>query len=346
MSNPSGKFKPLKFIIRVNVFLYYSEICVQIKKLKRQGYKSRRSLKRSLDNATHHALKKQKLQNEPPEYFLNRHLQDTAFGNTKRCFKCSSNSGSAIQLKETDEYFQSSDTQFGDLLAHRRMGKVWICQICLKNKDDSTQTERSMFRMRRRFDEVKEEIVFYPSLQSDEDEGAEAEETCPDVQDKFAFPTSIESLDSFEDLQNLQLKTLSSTEVQQMLYGEQEISVFSVEKVYENQVRKYKSAKEAGEIFSARIEDAEAKIISHVKQCILDNRISGSSAHKSAKNIEVQKKMAQFGSTCLFIEVHIPFSSSVEATTLVNEGQVITISYAGSESQELEKHYHLHLGKL
>ena len=56
--------------------------------------------------------------------------------------------------------------------------------------------------------------------------------------------------------------------------------------------------------------------------------------------------MAQFGSNCLFIEVHIPFSSSVEATTLVNEGQVVTISYAGSESQELEKHYHLHLGKL
>ena len=98
--------------------------------------------------------------------------------------------------------------------------------------------------------------------------------------------------------------------------------------------------KEAGEIYSARIVDKEAKIISHVKQCTLDNRIVGSSAYKSSKNVEVQKKMVQFGSNSLFLEVSVPCSSSVEATSLVNEGKVITISYEGSESQELAKKYH------
>lgn len=326
-------------------FSYFSEISVKVKNLKRQAYKSRRSLKRSFENADYWGNKKLRLENEPPEFYLNRHLQDTAFGNTKKCSRCSTNSGSAIELKHDHEYFQASDIQFPDLLEHRRMGKVWICQSCLKIEDSSANSKRSVFRIKRRFDEQKEEFVYYPSLHREENEEEQFYETGPNPDDKFAFPTTIESLDSYEDNPNLQLKTLSSCVAQQMLYSGKEISYQVVEKVYENQLRKYKQAKEAGEIYSARIVDKEAKIISHVKQCALDNRIVGSSAYKSSKNVEVQKKMVQFGSNCLFLEVSVPFSSSITATALVNEGEVVTISYEGSESQELKKKYQVHLGE-
>ena len=226
------------------------------------------------------------------------------------------------------------------------MGKVWICQNCLKSKNATTNSERSMFRIKRRFDEQKEEFVYFPSLNYEENGAEEFYGTGPNVNDKFAFPTTVESLDSFGDNQNIQLKTLSSWQAQQMLYSGKEVSFEDVAKVYENQLRKYKQVKEAGEFYSARIVDKEAKIISHVKQCTLDNRIVGSSAYKSSKNVEVQKKMVQFGSNSLFLEVSVPCSSSIEATSLVNEGKVITISYEGSESQELGKKYHVHLGKL
>ena len=298
-------------------------------------------------NAEEYENKKRKLQNVAPEYFLNLHLQETVYGNIKKCFKCLSNSASAVELKEDDDYLENSAIQFSDLLGQRRNGKVWICQTCFKGQDEVENQAQSVFKMKRRFDEDHDTFTFYPALRREhEEEHEDLNEVIPKVEDKFAFPSSIESLESFDGNEVLKLKSLSSYEVQKMLHSEDAVSFAAVEKLYENQLKKYQRMKEAGDMFSAQIIDKESRIISHLKQCDLDKRIVGSSSHKSSKNAEVQWKMSQFGSNCLFVEVDVPYNSSVEVTVLVNEGKVITVSYEGNECQELRKQYHVHGKKL
>ena len=114
----------------------------KITNLKRQGYKSRSSLKRKLETAAKADKKRIRLENEGEEHFLNCLLQETMFANIRKCVKCMSNVISATEIDQDHEMVANGSIQIENLQVHRRSGKLWLCKFC-SEKDKSVSKEKS-----------------------------------------------------------------------------------------------------------------------------------------------------------------------------------------------------------
>ena len=316
----------------------------KINNLKRQGYKSRSSLKRKLENAAKADKKKIRLENEGEEHFLNCLLQETMFANIRKCVKCMSNIILATEIDQDHEMFANGSIQIENLQVHRRSGKLWLCKFC-SEKDKSVSKEKSnIFVMKAT--EAGGNILYIPKLigalgiEENDDVDQEQNPGIIDPSSKVSFPVGTESLSSYPS--SVQLKSLSGFQIQQLLHQSRPITSDNLSLLYEHQLHKYKKSKASQDLYVGKIKDTASRTLTNAKPCSNARRISGSALWKSKQDLDVHSRMSQLGPHALFIEIDLPLKSSVMASVLSQENKVVSVEMVGGMTHELERVYKVH----
>ena len=99
-------------------------------KLKRSGYKSRRSLSRAVENEHAKRRKHDEMKNEPEETFLNSHLNKNLFSNWRTCISCLCNLTNAEEVTINSDCVRSGAQSLEDKDYLKRFGKWFICKYC------------------------------------------------------------------------------------------------------------------------------------------------------------------------------------------------------------------------
>ena len=319
------------------------EAVEKVTKLKRTGYKSRRSLSRAIENENSKKRRFEERKNEPVESSLNAHLNKNLFSNYKTCIGCLCNVASAEEVTHDSDCIKSGQYSIENKPYLKRMGKYWICKHCVSEIPYTAPT--SQFVMQAQLD--GEKSVFLPELEDNEGENEEDGGGLV-VDSKKIFimiPSSIESLSLFHA--PLNLKSLNSVQIQHILYGTDNFDPIAAAVIYEHQLNKFLKAKTSGDQFVGRILDSEARTLTGVKSCSQESRIVGSDSWRRSKIQELKWKRTQLGVLCLKVAVLFPFDDpQTLATHLIQQGRQVSVTLTGGETGELERAYFVHTGNV
>ena len=147
----------MQYLIKFNVNSS-REAVNRVLQLKRTGYKSRRSLSRSIENAKAKKSRLEEKKNEILETYLNDHLNRNLFSNFRTCISCQCNVTSAEEVTNDSECVLNGSQTIENKSYLKRMGKFWLCKHCsleiLYQKPDSQLVMRCLQ------DDDKEQAVY------------------------------------------------------------------------------------------------------------------------------------------------------------------------------------------
>ena len=318
------------------------EVADIIGNLKRPSFNSRRPLKRKLENAKSKSKKKLKFMNEPESTFTNLHLQQTAFSNYKKCIGCHSDLVSALEINyDTDCKYNLEDKDY-----LKRLNNFYLCSHCHKSEESEELPELEMFPELRMSTIVSDrEAVFKPPILSDNDDQDNDDQNndlhnVAESKMSVFFPSSIDAV-----VVGRNFKQYSEHELQRLVYGSGSLTVNKVGCLYQHQFMKYSNVKLRSNYFTGQIDNLETKTLKKVKMCPQEGQIVGSETWKKNNFTDIQYKMTQLGSFCLKVEMKFLIDEPVIATTLIQSGRYVTVSFLGDSSKDLTRKYHVHLGK-
>ena len=336
----------MQYLIKFNVNSS-REAVNRVMQLKRTGYKSRRSLSRSFENAKAKKSRLEEKKNELLETSLNDHLNRNLFSNFRTCISCQCNVTSAEEVKNDSECVLNGSQTIENKSYLKRMGKFWLCKHC--SLEISYEKPDSQLVMRCLQDDDKDQAVYY-LMNPDDIEGndfnpAEVQYVAKNPKKIFMlFPCSTESLKTIPA--GINLRSLNTTQIQNLLFNTDPVDNKIAASLYEHQLSKYQKAKDGGEFFSGKILDLNARILSGVQVCSQESRIVGSDSWRRNKVSELKWKRQQLGKICLKVSVVFPFDDpQTLATHLIQRGFIVSEDMIGVETGELERTYYVHTGK-
>ena len=113
---------------------------------------------------------------------------------------------------------------------------------------------------------------------------------------------------------------------------------------YENELSKYQIQVNTGDLFTAPFVDIHNKTVSEVEKLSLDLNITGSQSWFYNQRREMLFRKDLYGSFFLTVEVNLPKNTLENvATSLVQEGFVITVENSGSASGEMKLRFMVHM---
>lgn len=323
--------------------------------LRRTGYKSRRSLSRAVENVSAKKKKVSELQKEPPETFLNSHLQRTLFSNYRTCIGCFSNVSAADEVTPDSDCVKSGLYSVEDKKYLQRFGKYWICKHC-QSEEENLPAQDPLVNMALVLHE--DQNTFFPKVvaagEEDEAEGGHAAGDEVDGQDQdhvfdatkrtsIMLPSSTECLKSFKV--HPDMKSLSSYQVQSLIYGPDSVSHQAAALIFQHQLLKYHRAKNNGDLFFGKVESIQTKTLTGVQMCSQENKIVGSDGYRRSQLQDLSWKREQHGNLCLKVSVKFPLNDETsQATSLVQRGLVLTANLSGNEMGEMRRSYFVHTG--
>lgn len=316
----------------------------KVSNLKRQGFSSRRSLNRQFESEKRRAAKRAKFQKEPPETFINHHRQETVFSNYKRCANCKSDLMYANEIKADSDIIKQK-YNFDDFEPHRRTEKFFLCKYCTEKKMIVPEIRTSLFQITT-FEEDNRNIFTGVLEENATSSGnANLEPTLnPQEKDvKMMLPSSIKCLQNIPE--DIQLKALSSFEIQHLIYGRKTMDKSLLAILYQHQLNKYLVVKRYGEIFEGKIVDPVDQKISDIKMCSGESKIRGSEAWRENRRSDVRAKINQFGRHCISVSINLPVDKQSIATCLLQEGFSISTDFIGAANLEAETVYYIHEGR-
>ena len=320
-------------------------------KLRRTGYKSRRSLSRAVENVSAKKKKIKDLQKEPPETFLNSHLQRTLYSNYRTCIGCLSNLSAADEISTNSDCVKSGLYSIEDKKYLQRLGKYWICKHCQsKSEEEKRQAHDPLLEMNLVLQENQN--TFFPKLVAGEREDEAGDgHTVGDRDHVFdaskktsiMLPSSTECLKSIKVLPDM--KSLSSFQVQSLVYGPGSVSHKEAALIYQHQLLKYHRAKNNGELFFGKVESVQTKTLSGVQMCSQESKIVGSDGWRRSQQQDLSWKREQLGNLCVKLSVKFSLDDETsQATSLVQKGFVLTATLHSNETGEMRRSYFVHTG--
>lgn len=310
-------------------------------KLKRTGYKSRRSLSRAMENVSAKKRKLNELRNEPEDTFLNLHINRNLFSNFRTCMVCQCNLTAAEEVTINSDCVRSGAVSLENKDYLKRFAKFFICKHCDHDAAETIESVPPQVVMR-----VLQDGDRHLFLPKKNDELEEEEDPIEDPvnnlkQVSIMFPCSTESLKSVKIEDNI--KSLTSYQIQQLLYRNNPFDQNTAGLLYQHQLLKYKKAKDCGDLYSGKIIDN--RTLSSVKMCSQESRVVGSEGWRRKQTSELVWKRKQLGRVCLKIRVTFPFDDpQTLATSLVQRGTVVTATLRGGDTGELDREYFVHTG--
>ena len=333
----------LRYMQKFNV-LSSREAVDKVSKLRRTGYKSRRSLTRSIENVKAKKKRFSMLQNEPPETALNAHLHKTLFSNYKTCIGCLSHLTAAEEVTRDSDCVKMGHYSLEDKSYLKRFGKFWICGHC-KSGADNHQTDTPMLEMTLKVE--GDDVTFFPKKTEEEDEAAEIDDL-PEMEDVsgriyIMLPFSTECLK--ETPVDAGTKSLSTFQIQNLLYSEEPFSFGEASLLYQHQLLKFNRARNNNDLFFGKVESVQAKTLVGVKMCSQEKKIVGSNGWRKSQHQDLKWKRVQLGSFCLRLSVSVPIQNQPSiATHLTQKGRVLTATLQGDENGEMRRKYFVHTG--
>ena len=321
--------------------------------LRRTGYKSRRSLSRAVENVSAKKKKVSELQKEPPETFLNSHLQRTLFSNYRTCIGCLSNVSAADEITTDSDCVKSGLYSIEDKKYLQRFGKYWICKHC-QSEEEKMPAQDPLVSMNLVLHE--DQNTFFPKVVAAEDgaedgpaAGDEGDGRDPDHVFDASKRTSIMLPSSTECLKSIKvhpdMKSLSSHQVQSLIYGPGSMSTQVAGLIFQHQLLKYHRAKNNGDLFFGKVESIQTKTLTGVQMCSQENKIVGSDGYRRSQQQDLSWKREQLGNLCLKLSVKFPLDDETsKATSLVQNGLVVTATLHGNETGEMRRSYFVHTG--
>ena len=316
----------------------------KVLKLKRTGFKSRRSLSRAIENQTAKRRRLDQMTNEPPEVSLNTHLNRNLFANFKTCIGCLCNVTFAEEVTKDSECVKSGSHSIENKPYLSRMGKFWLCKSCSSEIPYTEPAPQIVMRSQL----IEDKSVFLPLKQEDIEN--------PDLNDgdfriedsKKVFiimPCSTESLKVINVKSNM--RSLNGAQIQRVLYSTDEFDKTSAALLYEHQLMKYKRAVENTEHFTGKVADIQNQTLNSVQACSQEKKISGSNMWRRGKIQELDWKRTQLGKLCLRVSVKFPFDDPQSlATHLIQRGHHVSVTLQGCETGEMNRIYLVHTGML
>ena len=306
--------------------------------LKKEGYPSRTPSYRKKEN-----LKKVEQRCGTIEDALNQFRNKTTFGNIYKCVLCTcfKVSSEVVEVDDIEAINVVELENLENLNASKRNGKFWKCTGCENSsRFQFPEVVNVKFSVR----DTAGSTMFTPNLtQNDQAEDADVDVPFhpPVKQIKVFFPSSVESLQFYD---NVSAKTLKDVDL--LLYSGSSFLEPELKVLYLNQLSKYKSAKMNCDIYLAKIQPGEGKKLSSVKQQTNQSHIQGSEMWKVARQSDRSSMMKHLGPLCIKLEIKIPLDSEgVIASCLIQDGHAVTASYESSESHEMYTAYYVHEGK-
>ena len=318
----------------------------KVQKLKRSGFKSRRSLARADENKKGKKRKLEALKNEPDEYFLNAHTQQNMLSNYRTCIGCLCNTTSAEELTSESEVVKEGLFSLEDKQYLRRQGKYWLCKYCKESGIENI--ESPMIKMGQIVEDNR--ITFFPlplNPHAEAEQQNQEEHIAPVAVEESSrisimFPCSTEGLQS-TNAQNI--KSLSNFQIQCLLYRPEQFTWEKASLLYQQQLLKYIRTKQRKEYYFGKINN-ERKTLTDVQVCSTEKFIVGSTAWRQNQSRELMWKQTQFGKLCLKLTVTFPLQSDQTlATQMVQKGYVLSTTLVGNETGELGRSYFVHTGK-
>ena len=324
-------------------------------KIRKTGYKSRRSLSRSLENVAAKKKRLSVLEKEPPETFLNSHLQRTLFSNYRTCIGCLSNLSAADEVTTDSDCVRSGLYSLEDKKYLQRFGKFWICKHC-KTEEENKPAEDPLVEMKLILQENLN--TFFPKVlvgdeeaeaRGDNDAGDEVVDGDLDYVFDTSKKTSIMLPSSTECLKSVKvdpdMKSLSPFQIQSLVYGPGSVSHQVAAQIYQHQLLKFNRAQNKSDMFFGNVESIQTKTLTGVQMCSQENKIVSSDGWRRSQLQDLKWKQEQLGSLCLKLSVKFPIDNETsEATSLVQKGSVLTASLHGKETGEMRRSYFVHTG--
>lgn len=332
----------VKYLDKFNV-LSSRQAVDQVMKLRRTGYKSRRSLSRAIENEKAKKQKRNILRNEPPETALNAHLHKTLFSNYRTCLNCLSHLLSAEEVTPDSDCVKSGLYSLEDKSYLQRFGKFWVCSYC-KAGEEPPRPDIPMLEMSQTIQ--NSERTFFPKRAVEEEEEEEDhQEAVAGVALENVFimlPYSTECLKEIPA--GPDMKSLTSFQIQSLVYGES-FDLREASLLYQHQLLKYHRAKNYGDLFFGKVESIQTKTLAGVKMCSQESKINGSSGWRRSQHQDLKWKREQLGDFCLKISVRFPVHDETSISTcLAQRGRVLTATLQGDETGEMRRKYFVHTG--
>ena len=304
------------------------DLLSKLEKLKRKLRPSRQKAKRKIEYEVTTARKKERENSTKTTVdLINQYRRETSFSNVRHCYNCSGNfSDSRAELvKDTDT------EEFHNILISRRFQQFFLCNQCKSQNIVPYKTLDSNVKVQKIIVENKS-TIFSPHMLDEclDNKGVDLKTpiTC-------MFPVTVECL---TDHDTSKIKSRSSDE--RMIYKNEVITEQLVEVLYENELAKYKRAKEHGDRYQGRIEDG---VLAHTEKMVMDFVIIGSESWQNIENNNMFHRFEQHGCLCYKLTIKLPVSQDIIATSLLQDGLVISVEYVGSATSELETVYMVHI---
>ena len=338
----------LKYLQKFNVDSSRAAVDKVIK-LKRTGYKSRRSLSRAVENEKAKKRKVGEMRNEPEETFLNIHTNTNLFSNFRTCIVCQCNLITAEEVTFNSDSVRRGAVSLENKDYLKRFGKFYICKHCDSDAGQTFEVVPPQIVMKILQDD--DQYVFLPKKNEDLEDNIDEDLYVGPVDHlkkvSLMFPCSTEALKSVKVEDNNIMKSLTSFQIQQLLYKNEPFDHNTAGLMYQHQLLKYKRAKDSGDLYSGKIvnDQNQARTLTSVKVCSQESKVVGSEAWRRQQITELGWKRKQFGRVCLKVRVTFPFDDpQTLATSLVQRGSIVTATLRGHETGELEKEYFVHTG--
>lgn len=303
--------------------LDWEHIKKKITNLCKPSQNNRRSFKRRLENV---AYQQRKRMSKTVIESLNCFNKDISLSNYRYCVCCKQHlpESSAIEVTNDDTTFEEMD-----LINHKefkRLNKFWICLIC-KGSKESIPIVRGNAIMK--VLDIDGKKVMYPT------DDIQTDQTEIEIDTLILIPNKLIKT------QYMQIKKFSPN-----LYRLEETNNCIVSTLYNMRKCKFMERKLYADVYDGDIGEnmnANNKRLKSINKIYDDSMIRLSSSWKKQNNNLIYCQFKQYGNVAIGFSLDIN-SNNIEtmATSLICDGQIVTLQYAGNVNNEHKTKYFVH----
>ena len=306
------------------------DLSKKMKNCTRQSNSSRQSLSRKIENVK---ARESRADSKTVSQAVNDFKTSTALSNYRRCFKCSGNyldSGTKEVDPSADEFEEDSLLLKPELM---RMNKFYICHACSNGRTCKQVGNQENILTSELMNGSKILKPCNPDsnnnpLPNFEVNGGE----------QILIPTNIGSLNIFKNK-----KLNQPNNVTRIIYNYEEPTPDDLSSLYIDRLLKFKNRKDYYERVVGTIGDDRHKILSKIVPIIDTSDIHSSDQWEEAKRTATKFRFKQFGPSSIGFQITTdPSEIETIATALIIGGRVITVSFDGDESFDLQTKYFFH----
>ena len=307
------------------------ELLPVLEKLRRKMRPSRSRVSRRLENDKKVDKKEEKERTKTKVDLINQFRRETVYSNTRLCHNCGGNfteSRAEVVSPDLENELEKDPLN----RSKRRFEKYFICLSCKDGKKKFSVTAN--LKMSVCGDDQTSLVVPESINQPNDDKVDEVKVTSSTT---LMLPCSVDALSLID---NGRVKCRS--EDVGIIYQKESINQTFLAILYENEAFKFQRAKFYGERYNGKLKDGSVNTLVSADKVVTDFNIVGSDAWRNIEDANMKYRMEQNGTVCFSVSILLNVSPDVLATCLIQKNNVVSATFVGKSTSELETKYVIH----